>query len=79
MPTSTLTTKGQITIPRQIRAALNLRTGDQLVFHLRDDGVVEMQPEKVDLMSLFGALDPPVKGVTLEDMEAAIEAEATSR
>jgi AbrB family looped-hinge helix DNA binding protein len=79
MPTSTVTTKGQITIPKSIREALNLQTGDRVVFQLRDDGVVEIQPETVDLMSLFGALDPPVRGVSLDDMEAAIEAEATGR
>jgi antitoxin PrlF len=79
MPASTVTTKGQITIPRQIRKALNLRTGDRVEFQLRDDGVVEMQPGTIDLMSLFGLLDPAVKGVSLEEMEAAIEAEATSR
>lgn len=79
MAASTVTTKGQITIPRKIRDALNLHSGDRVVFQLRDDRVVEFQPESesADIMSLFGVLEPSVKGVSLEDMEAAIEAEAT--
>ena len=76
MPASTVTTKGQITIPRKIRDALNLHTGDRVIFQLRGDGVVEMQAESVDFMSLFGVLEPSVKGVTLEDMAEAIEAAA---
>jgi hypothetical protein len=31
-----------------------------------------MRPENVDLMSLFGAIKPRVKGVSLDDMDEAI-------
>ena len=72
MPTATVTTKGQITIPKVIRVALNLSAGDRVSFRMREDGVVELEPETVDLMSLRGVLKPVVRGVTLEDMETAI-------
>jgi AbrB family looped-hinge helix DNA binding protein len=72
MPTATVTSKGQITIPKEVRDALGLESGHQVSFRLREDGVVEMHPETEDLMSLFGVLRPSVRGVTLEDMDEAI-------
>jgi antitoxin PrlF len=79
MPTAKITTKGQITIPAEVRKALSLQAGHRVSFLLREDGVVEMRPETVDLMSLFGAVKPRVKGVTLEDMDAAIRRGAAGR
>lgn len=72
MPTATVTSKGQITIPKAIRDALHLDVGDRVSFRVRDDGVVELQPETVDLMSLCGAIKPKVRGVTLADMDDAV-------
>jgi AbrB family looped-hinge helix DNA binding protein len=72
MPTATVTSKGQITIPKEIRAALELEDGDRVAFRLRDDGVVEMEPETVDVRSLAGLVKPRVRGVSVGDMERAI-------
>ncbi len=72
MPTATMTSKGQITIPKEVRDVLGLEAGHRVSFQIREDGVVEMLPETVDLMSLRGIFKPPVQGVTLEDMEEAI-------
>lgn len=72
MPTSTLTSKGQITIPKALREALGLESGDRVAFRLRRDGVVEMVPETVDLLSLRGSVRPEVRGVTVEAMNEAI-------
>jgi antitoxin PrlF len=73
MPSSTMTSKGQITVPKTIREALRLETGDRVQFRLREDGVVEMLPETGDLMELFGVLKPHKhKHVSLEDMNRAI-------
>jgi AbrB family looped-hinge helix DNA binding protein len=72
MPTAKLTSKGQITIPLEVRKALGLRTGDRLAFVVRDDGSWSLDTEKVDLRSLAGKLRPKVKGVTIEMMNEAI-------
>jgi AbrB family looped-hinge helix DNA binding protein len=72
MAAATVTSKGQITIPKEIREALGLKTGHRVSFHVREDGVVEMSSENLDVMSLCGALKPAVRGVTLKDMEEAI-------
>ena len=79
MPAATLTSKGQITIPKEIREALGIRTGDRIAFRLRHDGIVEMEPETVDLLSLRGILQPRIRGVTLEDFEEAIAKEASGQ
>lgn len=79
MATATVTSKGQITIPKEVREALGLETGHRVAFQLKEDGVVEMRSENLDLMSLCGILKPKVKGVTLEDMEKAIRKGATGK
>jgi len=77
MPSATMTSKGQITVPVEIRRALELDAGDRVDFVLRDDGVVEMRPGSVDLRSLFGCLDPRGRSATIDEMEQAIAEEAT--
>jgi AbrB family looped-hinge helix DNA binding protein len=72
MPSAKLTSKGQITVPREVRKALGVQTGDRLAFRIRDDGTVLVEPETVDLMSLRGSVRTAVKGVTTEAMNEAI-------
>jgi antitoxin PrlF len=79
MPTATITSKGQITIPKEVRRELSLEAGHRVSFVVRDDGVVEMRPETVDLMSLFGAIKPRVKGVSLRDMDEAVRRSAARK
>jgi len=79
MPSSTITSKGQITIPSEVRRSAGLDTGDRVSFRVREDGVIEMQPETVDLLSLAGVLKPGVRGLTLEDFEKAIGRGALDR
>ena len=74
---ATLTSKGQLTLPKKLRDQLRLHTGDRIEFFLRDDGHIEMVPKKNSLKSLKGMVKPPVIGVSLEDMEAAIVKSAT--
>lgn len=76
MPSATITSKGQITIPKAVRDELGLREGDRVAFRVLDDGKVVVEPETVDLLELEGTLKPRRKGVTLGDMEDAIRAEA---
>jgi antitoxin PrlF len=77
MAAATMTSKGQITIPKEIRRALGLEKGHRVSFQVKEDGVVEMSSEDLDVMSLRGALKPSVRGVTLKDMEDAIRRRAT--
>ena len=79
MPSAAMSSKGQITVPSEIREALGLKRGDRVAFRMRKDGVVEMVPESIDLLTLRGLLKPRRRGVTLEDMERAIVEGAQDR
>lgn len=72
MPLATLTTKGQVTIPKPVRDALGIQAGDRVQFLIREDGVVQLLPQTRDLLSLAGILVPRVTGVTVEGMDEAI-------
>ena len=77
MPTATLTSKGQMTIPKEIRDELDLKPGDRVELNVLPDGRVLMTPT-VPLASLAGILPKPKRAYTVEDMNTAI-AEAVSR
>lgn len=79
MARATLTSKGQITLPREVREALGLRPGDRVDFRVREDGTVTVEPEAVSFLSLFGMLNPRVRGVTVEGMDEAIRKAAARR
>ncbi len=72
MHTSTITSKGQTTIPSKIREFLKLDAGDKLRFTVEEDGRVTIIPATVDVANLKGALPKPKKKVSLQAMENAI-------
>lgn len=72
MPTAKVTSKGQITLPKEIRTALGIDLGDRVQFFVRADGVVELRPRARDLLSLAGMLEPRRRGVSVEDMDTAV-------
>ena len=73
MPRATVTSKGQITIPRSIRQALKIGVGDHLDFVLEAEGRVVVQPSGRDVGELKGLLRRAGrKPVSIEQMNAAI-------
>jgi len=72
MTTSTITTKGQVTIPKQIRDLLNVNKGDRVEFLVDDDGTVTIWPVTTDITELKGLVAKPDKYISLEDMKNAI-------
>jgi antitoxin PrlF len=46
--TSRLSSKGQVTIPREIRAALHLEPGDLVVYEVKDDKAILQRAEPFD-------------------------------
>ncbi len=74
---STLTIKGQTTLPKDIREGLNLSAGDRIRYVMLDDGQVRLL--KVgSVQRLAGILVNKDRGVvSLEDMDAAIAEGAT--
>jgi antitoxin PrlF len=74
MHIAAINSKGQVTIPAELRRSLGLKPGQQVVFSWTEQGIV-MQPVQHDVSAAFGLLKA-AKGVSLEDMERAIEAQA---
>lgn len=74
MTTATLTSKGQLVIPKPIRDYLHLHAGDTLDFLLQESGDVLMRPTVENVRSLKGSLHKPGrKTVSLESMRHAIQ------
>jgi len=53
---ATLTSKGQTTIPKEIRDSLSMKTGDQMTFSLMPDATVVMRVKSKSVIELAGAL-----------------------
>ena len=72
---STITSKGQTTLPRQIRDHLGLGPGDRVRYLIVDGDVRLVRPRKA--MTLAGALAHDGPPVTLDEMDAAVRTVAT--
>jgi AbrB family looped-hinge helix DNA binding protein len=78
MPTATLTSRGQTTIPKSIREELRLQPGDRIEFILEEDQVV-LRRAGADMTALDGMLDRSDREpVSLEAMNEAVERAAGS-
>jgi antitoxin PrlF len=76
MTTSTLTSKGQITIPASVRKALGVDTGDRVEFILVEPGRFELVAATQPVTALKGSIKPPPNPVSIDAMKAAIAARA---
>jgi len=72
MPTSTLTSKGQLTLPKEIREHLGVRQGDRVVFLTDRSGRVWVEPATQDLMALRGLFGPVDRARSQEELDEAI-------
>lgn len=67
---STITTKGQATIPKPVREHLRLKPGDRIKFFILPDGSVVLLP-KLPVSVLRGIVKHPHPPVTVEEMNEA--------
>lgn len=72
MPTATMTSKGQITVPIEVRARLGLRAGVKVDFVVNADGEVVLSPRSADIRSLRGLVEHKGPPVSIEAMEDAV-------
>ena len=76
---STLTSKGQATIPKGIRDHLKLKPGDRVKFFIHPNGSVELLPD-LPVTALRGILKSRQRrAVTIEEMRQAVLAGAEDR
>ena len=71
MPSATMTSKGQLTVPKQVRESLGLQPGDRVDFQIEDGGKATIQPASKKAGDVFGMLSAYAKGepVSVEEMD----------
>ena len=72
MTVATITSKGQVTIPIQVRTALGLEAGDRIEFVETDKGQYALIPATGSVKSLKGIVPKGPKPVSIAAMNAAI-------
>lgn len=74
MALATLTTKGQVTIPKKIRDLLNLNSGDKIEITTTEKGEAVIRPISKKVDDIFCKLhNPNRKPVSIEAMDEAIK------
>jgi antitoxin PrlF len=72
MPTATMTSKGQITLPAETRARLRLVAGSKFSVRETPDGEIVLKPKKGDIRKLRGILKYDGPPVSIEEMNESI-------
>jgi len=72
MSTATLTTKGQITIPADVRRLLNVQAGDRVEFVQIEPGRFELVPATRSVRELKGLFGKPGRTVSIDEMNQTI-------
>ncbi|NOY64887.1 MAG: AbrB/MazE/SpoVT family DNA-binding domain-containing protein [Nitrospirae bacterium] len=79
MSVATVTSKGQITIPKKVREYLKIESGDKLEFFIEKDGKVTVLPVTESVKKLKGMIRRPRRPVSIERMKKAVEREASRK
>lgn len=72
MASAKVTSKGQITIPLEIRKALNLKPGDRIEFYRGSDGIISLIAKNRSIKDLKGIFGKFPRTVSIEEMNEAI-------
>lgn len=72
MARATVTTKGQITIPKEVREGLGVGAGDRVEFVEQERGVYTVVAATRDVRLLKGMVPKPSRPVSIDDMNAAV-------
>jgi antitoxin PrlF len=72
MTAAKLTSKGQITIPKEVRERLGVEAGDRLEFVEQERGVYKVLAATRDVRHLKGIVPKPRQAVSVGDMKAAV-------
>jgi antitoxin PrlF len=72
MTAAVVTSKGQITIPKEVRERLGVDTGDRVEFVEVEHGVYNIVAATRDVRDLKGIIAKPARPVSVEDMNRAI-------
>jgi len=78
MPVATISSRGQITIPSDVRTTLSLKKGDKVNFIIIGNEV-KFLPVTKDITSLKGFIEKPPKPVSIEEMNKTIKARGSKQ
>jgi AbrB family looped-hinge helix DNA binding protein len=56
---TTLTSKGQVTVPKEVRERVGLKPCDKVMFTVLSSGTVVMRPKRGSLVGMAGMLNRP--------------------
>ena len=73
MSEAKMTSKGQITVPKDVRLKLNLKPGDRVRFVFEANGRVSMRPAKLSISDLKGILPNPGRRFSLEEIDEIVK------
>jgi antitoxin PrlF len=74
MAALTITSKGQVTLRRELLQHLRVRAGEQIEAFKLANGVLALQVKpQQEWGSFVGCLPPPPKALSLEEMNAVVE------
>ena len=76
---ATVTSKGQVTIPKEVRDSLRIRSGQTVRFLIGEGDRVAMTPEPTTLSDLAGVLGKPPRSATPQEIDEAIRTGAVAR
>jgi antitoxin PrlF len=76
---ATVTSKGQVTLPKEVRGCLRLGEGDKVRFTVESEGRVAVARAEHSIRDLFGILGKPRRSATLQEMDEAIRQHAVER
>jgi AbrB family looped-hinge helix DNA binding protein len=80
MPKATVTSKGQLTLPKAIRDLLRLGAGDRVDFVVGDDGQVVLRPVTRDVRELRGLLHRRgLRPLSVREMKAIVRRRAVAQ
>jgi antitoxin PrlF len=88
MPTATVTSKGQITLPIEVRRKLGLNAGDKVDFFETENGQYSIQPKTGSIMEMRGILKkmgytldyvPTIEEMDRDVLDYAAELDAATR
>ena len=74
---SSITVKGQTTLPKAVRDSLAVTAGDKVRYVILEEGVLILPVQPTS--RLFGSLRHDGPAVSLEDMDRAVAEAATER
>jgi AbrB family looped-hinge helix DNA binding protein len=73
MATATITSKGQVTIPKKIREKLGLKPGDKISFEVNEKGKLDVSTKTHSIMDTAGILHRPgQKAKSIEEMNEGV-------